>query len=42
METLTHKAAKRTVQRDLHNLKNFGLIVLKGGTKGAAWEIIAP
>ena len=42
MDKLTHKAAKRTVQRDLHNLKNFGLIVLKGGTKGAAWEIIAP
>jgi len=42
MDKLTHKAAKRTVQRDLSNLKNLGLIALKGGTKGAVWEIIAP
>lgn len=37
---LTHKVTQRTVQRDLSKLKDFGLITMKGGTKGAVWEII--
>lgn len=37
---LTHNVTQRTVQRDLSKLKNLGLITMKGGTKGAIWEII--
>ena len=42
IQALTDKAAKRTVQRELARLKDFGLISLRGGTKGSVWEIIAP
>ncbi|MGD9152968.1 MAG: putative DNA binding domain-containing protein [Gammaproteobacteria bacterium] len=42
MDKLIHKVAKRTVQRDLSDLKKLGLITLKGGARGAVWEIIAP